>query len=240
MPRGSSSPSLLEDLAASLVGDRSLEPRPEPTTSRPPGTELLVRLGVLRPAAVPSPPARASAETTTLVARAIARDPEAIAALYREHQHALRAFAQRLVGQREAAEDLVQEVFVALPEVLRRYRGDARLSSFLMGVAANRCRNHVRAAARRRDAMARVAREPEDTLEAPDELLARRHRAERLSRALDRLPLKLRLAFVLVAVEQRSHDEAASILGIPEATVRTRVFHARRQLASWLESEVRS
>jgi RNA polymerase sigma-70 factor (ECF subfamily) len=184
---------------------------------------------------------RASFEdATSIVARAVARDPGAIATIYREHQHALRAFAQRLVGQREAAEDLVQEVFVALPEVLRRYRADAPLSSFLMGVAANRCRNHVRGAARRRDAMAKVAREPETELEGPDELLVRRQRAERLSRALDRLPLKLRVAFVLVAVEQRSHDEVASILAIPEATVRTRVFHARRQLATWLDSEVRS
>jgi RNA polymerase sigma-70 factor (ECF subfamily) len=231
------SSSLPGDLAASIVRNRA----PRRSESRSPGMELLDRWGVLRPAAVSSPPERAaSAETTTLVARAVARDPGAIAALYREHQHALRAFAQRLVGQREEAEDLVQEVFVALPEVLRRYRGEVRLSSFLMGVAANRCRNHVRAAARRRDVMARVAREPEETLEAPDEQLVRRDRAERLSRALDRLPLKLRLAFVLVAVEQRSHAEASSILGIPEATVRTRVFHARRQLASWLESEVRS
>ncbi|MCA9611438.1 MAG: sigma-70 family RNA polymerase sigma factor [Sandaracinus sp.] len=186
-----------------------------------------------------SSPARTDTELASLVERAIARDPEAIAQLYREHQHVLRNFAQRLVGNREAAEDLVQEVFVRLPELLRRYRGDASLSTFLMGVAANRCKNHVRSAARRRDAMARAALEPETRHETPDEALLRRRRAEVLSRALDRLPLKLRLAFVLVAVEQRSADDAAQILDIPPATVRTRVFHARRQLAEWLEKEVR-
>src|SRR5262245_19657911 len=88
-------------------------------------------------------------------------DPAAITAVYRQHHVAVRAFAQRLLGDIEAAEDLVQEVFVALPSAVARFRGDCALRTFLVAIAVNHAKNHIRAAARRRAAMTRLAREPE-------------------------------------------------------------------------------
>lgn len=175
---------------------------------------------------------------TELLDRAARGDAAAVGELYRQHQDAVRGFAQRLLGDLDTAEDLVQEVFVRLPHTLKRFRGQSSLRTFLLGVAANRCRNHVRGAARRRAAHRRV--EPavmNAAPELPDANLVRRQQAQALSRALDRLPLRLRLAFVLVAVEQRSHAEAAAVLGIPEGTVATRCFHARRKLRSLLREE---
>jgi RNA polymerase sigma-70 factor (ECF subfamily) len=168
------------------------------------------------------------------IQRLLAADPLAIDQAYREHHAALRAFAQRLVGDRAAAEDLVHDVFLSLPRALRSYRSEGTLRAFLIGVAANRCGRYVRAAARRRNALSKLEQEKRNTpLAAPDEALR-----ARVLRALDSLPLAQRTALVLCAVEERTAAEVAQILSVPEATVRTRCFHARKKLMHLLREEV--
>jgi RNA polymerase sigma-70 factor (ECF subfamily) len=63
----------------------------------------------------------------------------------------------------------------------------------------------------------------------------RKQLADQLHRALDALPLDQRAAFVLVVVEERTSKEAAEIARVPEGTIRTRVFHARRRLQELLK-----
>jgi len=169
-----------------------------------------------------------------LVRRLKSGDAAAITQVYRQHHTAVRAFSQRLVGDIEAAEDLLQDVFVALPSAIVRYRGDASLRTFLVSIAVNHAKNHVRAAARRRAAMARLAREPEATSSDPERELARRMLGDRLMIALDTLPLEQRVAVVLADVEERTSTEIASIVDAPEGTIRTRLFHARRKLRELL------
>jgi RNA polymerase sigma-70 factor (ECF subfamily) len=72
-------------------------------------------------------------------------DPDAIAAVYARHHVRLRALARRLTGDDASAEDLVQEVFVTLPSTIHRLREDVSLESFLIGIAINHARHHVRA-----------------------------------------------------------------------------------------------
>ena len=157
---------------------------------------------------------------------------EAAALTWTFHQHhtAVRAFAQRLVGDVEAAEDLVQEVFIALPGAIGRFRGDAALLTFLLSITVNRARNHVRAATRRRAAVRRFAREPERAGENPEHEVSRGQLGARLMRALDDLPLDQRVVVVLSEIEERSSVEIATIVGAPEGTVRTRLHHAKRKL----------
>ena len=166
----------------------------------------------------------------TLTARVRAGDAEAITMVYRQHHVAVRAFARRLVGDIESAEDLVQDVFVALPGAISRFRGDASLRTFLVSIAVNRAKNHVRSAMRRRAALARLGREPEPSSPDLQRDAERRELAARLMRALDELPLDQRVAIVLAEIEERTSAEIALIVGAPEATVRTRVFHAKRKL----------
>jgi RNA polymerase sigma-70 factor (ECF subfamily) len=172
-----------------------------------------------------------------LVERLRRAEPQAVGQVYDEHHAAVRAFARRLVGDSAAAEDLVHEVFVSLPRAIRGYRGDASLRTFLISIAVNHARHHVRAAARRRAAMERLGREPVGNAADPEVHARRRELADALSRALDSLPLDQRVAFVLCEVEERSSHEAAGLVGVPEATVRTRLFHARRKLREALEEE---
>jgi RNA polymerase sigma-70 factor, ECF subfamily len=172
-----------------------------------------------------------------LVARLAYGDRTAIAEAYDLHHSAVRAFAKRLVGEVAAAEDLVHEVFVTLPHAIRGYRGEASLRTFLISVAVNHARHHVRSATRRRYAMERYEREPNRKASDPEQETNQRELSQLLVRCLDALPLDQRVAFVLCEVEERSSSEVGSIVGAPEGTVRTRLFHAKKKLREMLERE---
>lgn len=167
-----------------------------------------------------------------LIERVRSGDSQALGHMYDAHHSYVRAFATRLVGDPHAAEDLVHDVFVALPKAIRRYRGESSLRSFLMGVTVNHARHHQRAAARRRRTWEAFA-EAEFVTNAfgsgQNNPVIARQLAE-LHRALDELPEAQRVAFVICEVEGQTSAEAAVILDVPEGTVRTRLFHARGAL----------
>lgn len=182
-------------------------------------------------------PWEAAADVDDPVARARENDERAIGALYAAHHEDLRGFCRRLVGDPQAAEDLVHDVFVELPRALKRYRGDASMVSFLRSIAINHARHHIRAAVRRRQAMSRLASELEhDAGFAPAEI-ERRQLARQLTSALDQLPLPQRIAFVLCEVEEMTAVEAAVVMDVPPATVRTRLFHAKQKLRELVGGE---
>lgn len=164
-------------------------------------------------------------------------DVAALGEAYDLHHAAVRAFARRLVGNPDDAEDLVQEVFVTLPKAARRFDGRSALRTFLIGIAVQHARHHVRAAARRRRAWERSAQGRDAKTEGPEGVCADQELARALARALDGLPIDQRVAFVLCEIEERTAAEVSSIVGTPEATVRTRLFHARRKLREALVVE---
>jgi RNA polymerase sigma-70 factor (ECF subfamily) len=175
------------------------------------------------------PSQETAAIDAVMLARARAGNSAAMGRIYELTQHRLRRFARRLIGDDAAAEDLVQDVFVHLSRLLGRYRGEAPFEVFLLGVASQ-----LRAAMRRRKLHDRFA-DGSDPLPCTPEWDTHRHElAAMLVRALDTLSREQRLAFVLREVEGLSAGEAAAVAGVPEATIRTRVFHARRKLQAEL------
>ncbi len=164
-------------------------------------------------------------------------DLAAVGEAYELHHVAVRTFARRLVGDDAAAEDLTQDVFVMLPRIAGKFDGRSSLRTFLIGLAINHARHHVRSAMRRRNAWQKGAQGREDAGQSPDRSATDRDLARQLTQALDKLPLDQRGVFVLCEVEERSASEVAAIVGIPEATVRTRLFHARRKLRELFASE---
>lgn len=175
-----------------------------------------------------------------LARRAKTRDREAIVELYQRHHARLRATARRLLGDDALAEDLVHETFMALPDALERYRGDAPLGAFLVGIAARKSGHLIRAARRRRGAYERMGTLPGVGVAKPDELAERRELALTLTRALDELPDDQRIAFVLTAVEERSSREVARLLDARDGTIRARVMLAKRKLRELLAAELDS
>jgi len=197
---------------------------------RPNGHDTSVT-AISMPLVMPARGAEAAADSD-LVARLREGDRDAVEQAYLAHHVAIRGFARRLVGDTASAEDIVHEAFVALPRAIRRFRGEGSLRAFLIGVAANHSRRHVRSAMRRRRATERLAAHEDlqpHTVDATDQLITKQL-AGQLWAALDDLPIEQRIVFVLCEAEQRTSVEVAEIVGAPEGTVRTRLFHAKRKL----------
>jgi RNA polymerase sigma-70 factor (ECF subfamily) len=177
-------------------------------------------------------------EEQRLIQRLARNETEALGEAYDLHHAPVRAFARRLLGSEAAAEDLVHDVFLQLPKVIGRFEGRSTLRTFLLSIAVNLSRNVRRARLRRDDALERVHLEPRSANESPEELEDRRRLAMILARLLDELPMEQRVAVVLCVIEERTSVEAAEIAGVPETTVRTRLFHARRKLRERLGKEL--
>jgi RNA polymerase sigma-70 factor, ECF subfamily len=162
---------------------------------------------------------------------------DAIAAAYDAHHAAVHSFARRLLHDEQAADDVVQEVFMLLPSIAHRLDDGCSLRGFLFGIAANRARDHRRSARRRSSFTERLKREPLPPNETPELARERRALAAALARALEAIPFDHRVTFVMREIEGCSTREVALSLNIPEATVRTRVFHAKQKLRALLDAE---
>lgn len=172
------------------------------------------------------------------LARRVARgDADAMRQLYEAHHEALRAFARRTLGDAAEAEDLVHDTFLSARTALGSFEGRSTLRTFLMSIVVNHTRHHRRATARRIGALERLHVEPGDRVVDGEGASERRMLARRMQRLLDALPMDQRVAVVLCVVEERTSTEAAEIVGVPEATIRTRVFHARRKMREMLAVE---
>lgn len=194
--------------------------------------------GRLRLAALPRQDhAPAAHDAGALLDGLRAGEVEALATAFDRWHQRVRVLARRLLSEAASAEDLVQDVFTVLPSAVKRFRGEVELERFLLGITVKRARRHQRAASRRRRALERLSREVRQAPPDPEHDTYRRELGLRLATVLDRLPLAQRVAVVLCDVEELTSVEAGAIAGVPEATIRTRLFHARRRLRDWLAEE---
>ena len=169
-------------------------------------------------------------------AGAIARDPDAFEAFYREHVEALQRFIARRVATPEAAADLTADVFLAAIEAAGSYDpscGPAK--AWLFGIARHRIADSYRSAARESRATAAVI--GSELLDADD--LSRIHdrldaeaAARDLYQRLDAIPEPERAVLELVALDDLSVVEAAAALKITKVAARVRLHRARRRLAA--------
>ncbi len=163
-----------------------------------------------------------------LVAAAVAGDRAAFEALLRRHYDRIHGVAWQLTGSRSDADDIAQDVCIALVERLATFRYEAKFTTWLTGITFNTCRDFRR---RRRSLGGMLERltilarlEPvEDGRDAYDALWIRS--------AISRLKPALRDTVALVAGQQLTHSEAAEILGVAENTVAWRMHEARRILS---------
>jgi RNA polymerase sigma-70 factor (ECF subfamily) len=162
-------------------------------------------------------------------------DAEAFEELYRQHSTRLYSLALRMTGSAEAAEDLLQEVFLQAHRKLRTFRGESSLGTWLYRLAMNLCLDHLRG---RQARMGKVTDSLDDdgaaepVSPAPAAPLAV-NRID-LERAIGRLPEGCRAVFLLHDVEGFDHREVAKILGISEGTSKSQVHKARVKLRAML------
>ena len=122
----------------------------------------------------------------------------------------LRNLALRLIGDESIADDLVHEVFVKLPTLIRKFRAHSSLSSFLCGVLINKSKHYVRKSARRRKALESLTNQVPESSDGPEILFVRKCLADDLHRALDQLNHAQRAAFILCEVEEQHEYRSRS------------------------------
>ena len=186
--------------------------------------------------AAASPPHEAASEASdeTLIGRIAGGDQLAMRTLFARHRVALYRWLLRLVRDEALAEDLLSDVFLDVWRQAASFRGRASVSTWLLAIA-----RHKAASARRRrndaeldEATVSTVPDPADDAEVT---LQKKNRAEALRQSLHRLSPDHREVIDLAYYHGKSVKEIAEIVSISEATVKTRMFYARRKLAELVE-----
>jgi RNA polymerase sigma-70 factor (ECF subfamily) len=179
----------------------------------------------------------------SLVQRCAAGEELAYAELVAEHQRMVVQLAVNLLGDRDEALDLSQEVFLRVFRTIHRFRGQSSLRTWIYRIAVNQARNRHRFWRRRHRAdqvsldahMAAHGEFFSAGESGPDRVLARKELAERVYHALDALPFDQRTAIVLREIDGLSYDEIAYSLGVAVGTVKSRLTRARHALRAELK-----
>ena len=176
-----------------------------------------------------------------LLARIAAGDAEALSVLFRRRQQNVYRFALHLTGSAALADDVTQDVFIAVIKDAGRFEaGRATVAAWLCGIA----RNHVR---RRLEADRTATGLDDENLEAalpvvhsdPLADLTQAERLESLNRAVLSLPLRYREVVVLCDLQEMAYVEAAAALGCAVGTVRSRLHRGRALLTLKMQAEQR-
>ena len=178
-----------------------------------------------------------------LVQRARDGDRDAFEAIVTANERQLWNLALRTLNNREDAADALQETFLKAWTGLASFRGDSKLSVWLYRILSNVCVDLLR---RRKDTVSLTVEDEEgqDTeLDLPDErsdpvrLTERKETREAVRSAVEHLPEEFRQPLLLREFSELSYDEISAALNIPVATVKTRIFRARKRLCAILDSD---
>ncbi len=182
---------------------------------------------------------QAGGDEARLIARSQQQDHEAFGQLVDRHASVIVNLAYRMVGNRADAEDLAQDAFLAAFKALSTFRADSKFSTWLYRIAANKCKDWLRAKhppaveLDDNEALAAHVVEPH----TPERLLSQQQVAQQLDEAIQRLPPLYREAFVLKHIEGLSYEDMQDLLGVNADTLKMRVYKGRvqlsRELSQW-------
>ena len=188
-------------------------------------------------AGVPAIAATAAGETSSdeiLVERIAAGNKFAMQTLFARHRTSVYRWLLRFVSNETLAEDLLSEVFLDVWRQAARFECRSSVSTWLLAIA-----RHKALSARRRRTDAELDEKIEATVadpaDDPEVALQEKNRDELVRRALIRLSPQRRQVIDLVYYHEKSVDEVAQILSAPPATVKTRMFYARKKLAELVQ-----
>ena len=181
-------------------------------------------------------------QEAALIERCAQGDEAACADLVAAHQRMVFTLALHLLGDRDEALDLSQEVFLRVFRTISSFRGQSALRTWIYRIVVNQARNRQRFWRRRRrsdqislDAHMEQFGDLEATTEVlPDRLLASKETAMKIWQALDRLPFDQRTALILREVDGLRYEEIAFSLGVAVGTVKSRLTRARQAIRAEL------
>jgi RNA polymerase sigma-70 factor (ECF subfamily) len=168
-------------------------------------------------------------------------DTRAFGELVRRYDQRLLNFVYRTIGDRERAQDLVQETFVRVYRHLHRFDQSKKFSTWIYTIASNLAKNELRNRSRNPLVLFQTLKknwdadhrplEWEDTQYKPDDLFRKRHLRRKVEEAVSQLPEHHRIVFVLREMEGKTYEEIADITGCNLGTVKSRLNRARNNFA---------
>ena len=180
-------------------------------------------------------------DDSSLVASFLAGEKRAFTELVSRYHVRLLNFIYRTIGDRDRAEDLVQETFIRVYRHLHRFDQTKKFSTWLYTIAGNLAKNELRNRSRNPLVLFQAIKgtwdadnrplEWEDNTYRPDDLYRKRHLKETTDRAVAELPDHHRIVFVLRELEGKTYEEIADITGVNLGTVKSRLNRARNNFA---------
>ena len=156
--------------------------------------------------------------------------------LFARHHVRVFRFVLRLVRDEATAEDLISEVFLDVWRQASRFEGRAAVSTWLLAIARFKALSALRRKPEQ-ELDEDMAETIEDTADTPDVTLEKKDKSAVIRKCLTSLTAEHREIIDLVYYHEKSVEEVAEIVGIPEATVKTRMFYARKKLAELLKAQ---
>jgi RNA polymerase sigma-70 factor, ECF subfamily len=171
-----------------------------------------------------------------LIARIAGGDRLAMQVLFARHHVRVYRFVLRLVRNEANAEDLISEVFLDIWRQAGKFEGRSAVSTWMLSIARFKALSSLRR--RKEDELdEETAERIEDQSDDPEIALAKKDKGAVLRQCLTALTAEHREVIDLVYYHEKSVEEVAQIVGIPEATVKTRMFYARKKLSELLKAK---
>ena len=154
-----------------------------------------------------------------------------------ENRNRIRALIRKIIGSDN--DDIEQEVYIKTWQNLDKYKEEGKFTQWINTITANLCRDYFKSKSYRQST---VAIDDEEILEnisssdrAQEELLDTKARQKIILRAVDNLPTKLRQIVILFEFEELSYEQIARKTGLPQGTIKSRLFNARKILREKLK-----
>ena len=186
-----------------------------------------------------------SMDDAEVVAAFLEGEERAFEELVDRYQGRLLNFVVRTIGDRDRAEDLVQEVFIRVYRHIGRFDRAKKFSTWIYTIASNLAKNELRNRSRNPLVLFQTIStkfedeerplEFEDPANRPDDLFRKRHLREAVEHTVGQLPVHHREVFVLRELEGKSYEEIAEITGVNLGTVKSRLNRARSAFAEIIE-----
>ncbi|MBD3219211.1 MAG: sigma-70 family RNA polymerase sigma factor [candidate division Zixibacteria bacterium] len=182
-------------------------------------------------------------ENRTLVERIKAGDNYAFERLIQKYQKLVSHIVFRMIPNQADREDLCQDVFFKVYKNLQNFRFDSKISTWIGRIAYNGCLNYLE---KKRvplyDDLTDDTKDFEQNISAdpgPDILAENKDLGDILRKEIDKLPVKYRTIITLYHLDEMSYTEIADVMGLPEGTVKSYLFRARKALKDSIESGYR-
>ncbi len=178
-----------------------------------------------------------------IIERTLAGETDAFSLIVQRWERPIYGLSLRMLGRDEDAQDVCQETFLAAFRNLRKFRGDAKFSSWLYRIALNACHSRLRKqggvqekSIDQEDADGNKYEIADSDTEFLPERLQRDQRAAMVRKALQALPPEMRQVIIMKEYEELTFAEIAEVLQLPVSTVKSRLYTGLQQMRTRLEN----